>query len=341
MVLNMNKMMMNKLLIVAIPVCCFISCKSDKTENKMDVSTETSKVEKTARKTYAELSVKEGGEWKEGSYEGGRFKNITEFEWPGGLNDHSYYLRYEGPGWENSQVGYRLYLDWRNAIDIFGKKVDTVVLSHVGQDGFDSYHQNADWGQDILKVGKSLGIGSYGRLLGDSVVHFQKVSKTIAKINNTDNSSSVDINYEGWQSGSDTVDLATQLTIYPQGRYTQVSLDPSKAISGICTGIVKFDDVPLMKKEGKEWGYIATYGAQTLVSDQDLLGMAIFYKKSDTQEITEGDHDHLVVFKPIEKAVDYYFLGAWSQEKDGIKDEASFVKHINDQLNRLDKNGTL
>ncbi|UII31809.1 DUF4861 domain-containing protein [Fulvivirga ulvae] len=307
----------------------------------MNISAETSTSGVSASGTYAELSVKEGGAWKEGSYEGGQFKNITEFEWPEGLADHSYYLRYEGPGWENSRVGYRLYLDWRNAIDIFGKKVDTVVLSHVGQDGFDSYHESADWGQDILKVGKSLGIGSYGRLLDDSVVHFQKVSKTMAKISNTASSSSVEIDYKDWQSGADTVDLATRLTIYPEGRYTEVSLDPSKAIPGICTGIVKFDDIPLMKKEGQEWGYIATYGAQTLVRDQDQLGMAIFYKKSDAREVTEGDHDHLVVFNPTDGPVTYYFMGAWSQEKDAIKNEKEFVRHLDNNLDQLDKNGKL
>ena len=340
MALNINTMM-NKLLIVTVTVGCFLSCKPDKPEGNADATTDTTKSETPALKTYAELSVKEGGNWNEGRYEGGEFKNITEFEWPGGLSDHSYYLRYEGPGWENSQIGYRLYLDWRNAIDIFGKKVDTVVLNHVGQDGFDSYHESADWGQDILKVGKSLGIGSYGRLLGDSVVHFQKVNKTMAKINNSDSSSSVEINYEGWQTGSDTIDLATQLTIYPQDRYTEVSLDASKAIAGICTGIVEFENAPLMKKEGQEWGYIATYGAQTLVSEQDQLGMAIFYKKADVEEVAEGKYDHLVVFKPTSEPITYYFLGAWSQEPGGFTDKDTFVKDLDSKLDQLDTSGRL
>lgn len=341
MALNTKTMMTNIFFIAAITALCFLSCNPEKNESTKGVVTDTSKMDAPARETYAELSVKEGGSWKDGRYEGGDFKNVAEFEWPGGLSDHSYYLRYEGPGWENSQIGYRLYLDWRNAIDIFGKKVDTVVLDHVGLDGFDSYHQNADWGQDILKVGKSLGVGSYGRLLGDSVVHFQKVAKTGAKISNSASSSTVAINYEGWQTGSDTIDLATQLTIYPQDRYTEVSLDPSKSISGICTGIVKFEGIQLMKKEGKAWGYIATYGAQTLVSDQDQLGMAIFYKKADIKELTAGKHDHLVVFKPTNEPVTYYFLGAWNQEKKGLKDETSFVEDLNNKLDRLDNKDRL
>jgi hypothetical protein len=58
------------------------------------------------------------------------------------------------------KFGYRFYRDWRNASDIFGKKMPEMVLQNVGQDGFDSYHEMADWGMDILKVGESPGMGS-------------------------------------------------------------------------------------------------------------------------------------------------------------------------------------
>ena len=81
--------------------------------------------------------------------------------------DHSWFIRYEGPGWESDLVGYRFYLDWRNATDIFGKKDHRYgACKDVGQDGFDSYHEPADWGMDVLKVGESLGIGALGLLAG-------------------------------------------------------------------------------------------------------------------------------------------------------------------------------
>ncbi|WP_449398367.1 DUF4861 family protein [Chryseobacterium wanjuense] len=107
--------------------------------------------------------MKEGGKWEGNKYVGGTFKNVQEFTLPSEHTDHSYDIRYEGIGLENNQIGYRLYLDWRNATDIFGKKVNTLVLPEVGQDGFESYHHDAPWGQDILNSGRTIGIGSYGR----------------------------------------------------------------------------------------------------------------------------------------------------------------------------------
>jgi len=115
-----------------------------------------------APRTHAEVSIKEGGEWQEQVYVGGSFRNVDHVTTPPQYTDHSEYIRYEGPGIESDLVGYRVYLDWRNGFDIFGKKTSAMVLQDVGLDGYDSYHEMSDWGADILKVGLSLGIGGYG-----------------------------------------------------------------------------------------------------------------------------------------------------------------------------------
>jgi len=134
----------------------------------------------------------------------------------------------------------------------------------VGQDGFDSYHEEADWGLDILKAGKSMGIGGYGRYMNDTVAHFRNVENTRAKVNNSDNSSSVEITYEGWTTGNETINLDAKLSIFPEGRYTKAELTPSKEIEGLTTGIVKHGPELISKKsDNGKWAYIATYGAQT------------------------------------------------------------------------------
>ncbi|MFY8188004.1 MAG: DUF4861 family protein [Flavobacterium sp.] len=199
----------------------------------------------------------------------------------------------------------------------------------------------APWGQDILKAGKSMGIGGFGCVVADTVVHFQKVNKTSVKINNTDAFSNINIKYENWNTAIDSLDLEASLTIYPEDRFTKVVLSPSKETKGICTGIVKMKEIPLDKKEGQKWGYIATYGAQTLVSDTDLLGMAVFYKIAELAEKKEGNYDHLLVFKPSATAITYYFLGAWEQELDGIKNKEDFMADLNKKLDHLQANDVM
>jgi hypothetical protein len=331
--------MKNKIVILTFAAISIISCK-EKVNEELSVD-ETN----TAATTYAEISIKDGGKWieEERKYEGGEFKNISKLELPAIHTDHSYFIRYEGPGWENPQIGYRLYLDWRNAIDIFGKKVDTLVLPQIGQDGFDSYHEEAPWGQDILKAGKSLGIGSYGRYVNDSVAHFREVENTLAEVVNSVGNSTVYIQYTGWKTGDVTTNLDSRLSIFPGDRFTKAELTTSNEIEGLCTGIVKFDDISLMLKVSPsgDWKYIATYGTQTLVNDKDKLGMAIFYKTDEVQEEKEGPFDHLLIFKPTTNKITYYFLGAWEQERNGIKNQAEFLADLDKKLVILDEKGIL
>ena len=328
---------------------CFIAsitaCKSEKKEDIKEPIKQTKKVIETP-KTYAEISIAQGGEWIDGTrgheeYDGGNsFKNVEKFRVPDNHTDHSWYIRYEGPGWENNKIGFRLYLDWRNAIDIFGKKTDTMVLSNVGQDGFDSYHEPEPWGQDILKVGSGLGIGSLGRLVEDEVLHFKEVDSTFASVQNNLDASSVIINYKGWKTGEDKIDLKSTLSIRPDQRYTKHTIQPSKAIDGIVTGIIDHG-VNYFQKESanKKWAYIATYGEQTLVPDD--LGMAIFYEIKTTSEVKKGKYDYLIQFQPTTKPVSFYFLGAWEQEVDGIKTEAEFLTYLDGLLNELNSNNAL
>lgn len=331
---------MKKIAIASIVFLSLLSCKEKAAKAESETSEDFIEESNSSLKTYAEISIKEGGHWKGREYIDGDFKNVNSLEVPAEHTDHSWFIRYEGPGWENNQIGYRLYLDWRNAIDIYGKKVDSLVLPYVGTDGFDSYHEPAPWGQDILKAGKSMGIGGYGRIVSDTVAHFRTVEKTSAKVENTDDSSAVQIEYKGWVTGNETIDLKSVLTIYKQDRFTKATLTPSKEISGLCTGIVKHG-IDLQKKEGSKWAYIATYGTQTLVSDTDKLGMAVFYKIDEVAEQKEGKDDFLVIFKPTTKPINYYFLGAWEQEKNGIKDETSFIQDLDKKLETLESKGQL
>lgn len=316
----------------------FINCSA-----QIDVI-QTIKKNGNAPFSYAELSVKEGGKWDGNKYIGGTFKNVNELTIPAEHTDHSSYIRYEGIGLENNQIGYRLYLDWRNATDIFGKKVQTLALPEVGQDGFESYHHDAPWGQDILKSGRTIGIGSYGRYdeQNDFVETFKIVKSTTAKVINEKDNSYALINYKSWKTWGDAIDLQSKLTIFNRDRFVKVDLDLSSAISGLCTGIVAFDKIPVRQavSKNKKWAYIATFGQQTLAKKEDNLGMAVFYPVDNFDKYIKTKSTHTVVFKKT-KNVSYYFLGAWSQEPNGLKTETEFYQDLDKKLDQLDKEGKL
>ncbi|WP_139281079.1 DUF4861 family protein [Reichenbachiella agariperforans] len=289
------------------------------------------------KKTQAELSIGTGGTWNGRKYDDKTgFERVQQLRVPDAHTDHSYFIRYEGPGWENEQLGYRFYLDWRNAIDIFGKKVDTLVLQTVGQDGFDSYHEPSPWGMDILKAGKSLGVGSIGQYIGGAVEHFKQTDSVTCEIT-TDGylGSQIDTRYYGWTTSASTTDLSSTLRIETGDRAVEHQIQLSKAVEGFCTGLVKHPKAEKMESlvGTNGWAYIATYGEQSLAGDN--LGLAIIYHVKDVDYVKVSDYDHLVVFKPTTKKFSYYLLGAWEQEQNGIKTKEAFSTYLKEKIERL------
>lgn len=324
---------MKYFLIITLTIFCFYSCKQEKTQQS---AISNNKPSESINYTQSELSIADGGKWEGREYKNRTsFKNIASLKVPSQHTDHSYFLRYEGPGWESDKIGYRLYLDWRNAIDVFGKKTTENILSNVGQDGFDSYHKMNDWGMDILKVDKSLGIGSYGRLLQDSVHHFPEVDSTYVELENRSNSSHVKIDYWGWKTNDIVSNLKADFTISQGSNLTQVKLSNFSTAEGIVTGIVKHPNTELIKgsKPTSKWNYIATYGNQSLVPDQ--LGLVIFYKNNDAIRILNGKYDHLIEFHPKLNNIEYYFGAVWMQGNNQIHTKHEFEKFISKTLNEI------
>ncbi len=289
------------------------------------------------KRTQAEISHKVGGEFRNHKYYGGQFQNVQFLRVPKEHTDHSEFIRYEGPGWESDKIGYRLYLDWRNAIDIFGKRVPDLVLHHVGLDGFESYHHMADWGMDILKVGEALGIGALGFWDGTKVHRVSKTdSVTCAILASGPLFSKIRLHYYGWAIPSEKIHVTSDLSIWAGSRMTHHEIQVSKDISTLCTGIVKHDSAKVFYSENPrgEWAYLALYGKQSLAGDE--LGMAIVYPIKHFVKLAQDSVNYVVVLKSLGGYLDYYFLSAWEQEPGGIRTEKAFLKYVENVVNCLD-----
>lgn len=289
------------------------------------------------KRTQGELSIKSGGKWVEKKYEGGTFKDTNYLEAPVEHTDHSEFIRFEGPGWESNKVGYRLYLDWRNGIDIFGKKVSDMVLQNTGLDGYQSYHEMSPWGMDILKVGDALGIGAVGTWKNGKVERVSKTDGLICEIlEDGPLYSKLRIKYPGWKTDSKRYNLTSAISITAGSRLTKHDIAIDKKIDNLCTGIVKIEKANILKKEDKEtgWAYLATYGNQSIIGDK--LGMAVLYRNNDKVTITEDKLNETVVLEPKEGRLTYYFLAAWEQELEGIKNEKEFIGYLEKTIKELD-----
>lgn len=289
------------------------------------------------KRTQAELSHKVGGTWEERVYQGGEFQNVDALRVPAEHTDHSFYIRYEGPGWESDKVGYRFYLDWRNATDIFGKTVPDMVLQDVGQDGFDSYHEMANWGMDVLKVGQSLGVGSFGTWENGKAERVALTDSIFCAVAaNGPVHSMIRTEYLGWQAGGKKQDLRSELSITAGSRLTRHTLSWEQPLDSLCTGIVKLDNSELLTNTSGTWGYLATWGQQSL--NNDMLGMAVLFRSADALALTADEHSHVVVLQAEpDNQLTYYFLGAWDKEPGGITTREAFIAYLDEVLAQLNQ----
>lgn len=287
------------------------------------------------KRTQAELSHKFGGHFENREYIGGHFENVQSLKVPAEHTDHSWFIRYEGPGWESDLVGYRFYLDWRNGIDVFGKKVHTPVLQGVGQDGFDSYHEPADWGMDVLKVGETLGLGSIATWENGKARRVDETDSLYAEITtNGSIYSSILTQYYGWNLPGGKTDIQSEISIHAGTRLSRIDLTSSAAIANFATGLIKDAKAELIKSGADlAYGYLATYGKQSLAEDK--LGIAVIYPTAQVEQITEDALSHVVVLSGEKKQLSYYILAAWEQELDGITSQEEFKAYLDQEILKL------
>jgi hypothetical protein len=288
-------------------------------------------------RTQAELSCKSGGRFLKRKYIGGAFRNVRSLRVPPEHTDHSFFIRYEGPGWESDRAAYRFYLDWRNAVDFFGKKTTDMVLQNVGQDGFESYHSMCVWGMDVLKVGESLGIGTIAMWLDGQAERVSKTDSVFCEIaSNGPVESRIRTHYSGWRAGSSKYDLVSDLSISAGTRMTRHDVRISPDPPNLCTGVVKMDSATLLAPPGKTrgWTYLATWGRQSL--NNDSLGLAVLFRAEDLTDRTEDKFSHVAVLKPEHGVLTYYLLAAWEKEPGGIRSRQAFVHSLDEAVSRLD-----
>ncbi len=311
------------------------------------------------KQTQAEISIKEGGQWNGKVYENfTHFKNVQKFTPPPQYTDHSYFIRYEGPGIESDKVAYRVYLDWRNGFDIFGKKTADMVLQNIGQKDYEEYHHDAPWGQDVLKVGKTLGTGGYGFWNVKSVDLVSKVKTWNATIvENGALYSAFNIKYNQWEVNNHVFDVSSELSMSAGSRlvHTRLKITEHKPLTGdidprarlnkilpnIAIGVVKHPNTKLISGSenisGSAWTYAASWGKQSLSSPDSYLGMAVIFRKGDREKQTEDTGSYVSVMNTNGGDLDYYFVAVWDQEINAIKTEREFKAYLDSEVERLTK----
>ncbi|HWR14096.1 MAG TPA: DUF4861 family protein [Terriglobales bacterium] len=231
---------------------------------------------------------------------------------------------YEGLGWESDLVGWRLYFDPRNAIDLFGKYRSGLVLDQFSTDGYD-YHSEAKAGRDIYKIGNSLGIGSVGAQVNGKIVKVADVKARNWRIVADGPVRAIaEMTYTGWRVAGRTVDLTSKVTIWAGERGFEHEIVAKNADGlELVTGLPRKPEAQLTElKSQPSVRMLATWGTQVLrpgaTATEALpgqnLGLLIALESERGGAADTTADDHLVPLKLQQGVARWYVAAAWDHE---------------------------
>ena len=263
----------------------------------------------------------------------------------------------DGPGWENSLVGYRLYFDGRNMRDVFGKQQPAVILPEVGlsEDGnpVDNYHALEDWGRDVLSVGNSLGAGGLAFYEDGTLTRLGLTRPET--IDNVDSSEYIlintgpiraifDVNYYGWDTPIGKLNVHNRISIW-KGRYGYMNKTTVTGFEGketIVTGLVNSNnDQPITEKQVGDLQLLATHDKQTYDKEY-FLGLALAVPNKIFQgweDAPETGKVNTTRFAKLNVSADapftYYVFSGWELQDTGFTQKDYFMEKIDAELVRI------
>lgn len=186
-------------------------------------------------------------------------------------------LHHHGPAFENKMVGYRIYFDHRQTVDIYGKYHQGLELQDT-QFYPDSTQKAAGFGDDVLWVGSTLGLGTLRGWNGTEPVMLEDVERrTLRILAQGPLRTIVEVTDEGWNAPSTLTTLpppltmTTRYTLYANRRDCQVDIRFDRPAAGyeFATGFINV-------KGSEEFSDLSTirgcWGTDWPVSAKDSIG---------------------------------------------------------------------
>lgn len=257
----------------------------------------------------------------------------------------------EGPAWENDKVGFRLYFDVRNGKDIWGKTTAEMVLDTVGMSPTSNYHQQAEWGMDVLKVGPSLGAGALALFVPDTngkdslvrlggrnieMVNYKKVADGPVR-------AIINLTYHNWKIAENMPPLQLTETISIWGgQYfyeSSVIIRGAPANAKLVTGMVNLHDAEQQNFDTGRVKGLYTWNKQS--ENKDHLGMAIMAASSVVEKFSDASGVHsdiknsylAIMNTNASSPVGFRFFAGWEKSSPMFKSAEGFRKYLEHQAN--------
>ena len=253
-----------------------------------------------------------------------RYPKINSVEFQGDVPSLSMYDAIYGHGamWENEWIGFRVYMDHRQSIDLYGKKTAQMELDSI------NFYSTPElmaqgFGEDILFVGPSIGAGSFrGYVNGEPTFVNPVKARGQRVLQEGPDTAVVEIYATDWQYQGKTLQFCQRFTAIRGHRDVQVDvfLEGNTDELEFATGVQKLE----RDNEGfaDPCGLVASWGAN--VPDKgnypdlvERLGIAVRVSPENLVEVREDSLNYLCLVRPVNGHIRYWLAAASDMQQEG------------------------
>ena len=295
-----------------------------------------------------------------------RWPDLSRVEAPGETNIfNDIYMH--GITLENDYVGFRIYFDERQNIDLYGKKKQRIELPltqfYTSQEQLDE-----DYGTDVLWAGKAIGCGSFKRFyngepenwLSDVVgTRGQRIVvkgpiRTVIEVYDLGIAQKPE--KDDGNKAPEYLDVHQYYTLYAGRRDMRVdvryNIKPNTQERQFCTGVQKVgvtaDDSVRMGHAPagilREDGIVASWGCdypdmgKKQLWAPEPIGMAVYMPKQYIKGSKETELDYLYIVEPKDNELHYWLSFCCDkEEKDSYHSSAEWFNSMNSWKESLEK----
>ena len=228
-----------------------------------------------------------------------------------GKNDTYHSLHHHGVAVESELMAYRIYFDKKQTIDPYCKRTPQLELASSYWYPNDSLLA-AGYGDDILRVSGTVGVGSVKYWNGKKHVHIEPVEERSQRIiSRKKDQATIEIADKGWMpSNGSSVDMSVQYTMHAGHRDMRCDVTISEPVEGLCTGVQSIPakgpqptaDSQWISEELPNGVLLASWGTDWPVNDsakfaKETVGIAVFIPKAYAGEPVQDKSNKLCLLK--------------------------------------------
>ena len=255
-------------------------------------------------------------------------------EWTADPAEDTYHaLHHHGVAVESELMAYRIYFDKKQTIDPYCKRTPQLELATSYWYPNDSLLA-AGYGDDILRVSGTVGVGSVKYWNGKKHVHIEPVAERSERIvRQTHNSATIEIVVKGWQvptannsersysetvlqqsgptgEASRVVDMSVRYTMQAGHRDMRCDVTLSEPIEGLCTGVQSIpakgpnDQSQIINYQLENGILLASWGTDWPVNDsakyaKETVGLAVFIPKEYAGDLVHDKSNNLCLLNSL------------------------------------------